>query len=251
MKGIPIGLRTFAGLALTVAAVLIFAPGPATAQDVPPAESTAVADLYKLEDLLPEMSPAELGSIKDIASWCLDMGRLFKDRLAEARKKIDLQREMKKVEIKGLEVRQKQAAQAKDEAGKKAVAAEMKAQRIELDILDAIKELAQQEEALGGDLEAAGKSLRSLAGDFRDLADNRSSALRALEKAKEEALQAALPEPKLVIDYGANEKAQRAVSDAGKNLKDLGDRMIKVSKARQGVASAWERLEKARTEKAK
>ena len=41
----------------------------------------------------------------------------------------------------------------------------------------------------------------------------------------------------------------KAIGEAGKNVKDLGDRLMKLSKARQGLVSAWEKLEKAKAEK--
>ncbi|RPJ03249.1 MAG: hypothetical protein EHM31_01410 [Candidatus Aminicenantes bacterium] len=249
MSGMPEKGRIFAAGAAAVAAALLLIPGTSLAQESPPKEITAVSALYKLESLLPEMSSGEIGTIKDIASWCLDMAQYFKDRLADARKQVDQQRETKRAEIKALESRVKSAGQAKDESAKKALAAEVKAQKAELDILDALKDITTQEEALSGDFDAAGKSLRSLAGSFQDLTDNRNDALRAYERASQEAAQAGLAAPALVIGYPANDKAMKAIGEAGKNVRDLGDRMMKLSKARQGLVGAWEKLEKAKTEK--
>ncbi|RPI97932.1 MAG: hypothetical protein EHM31_12690 [Candidatus Aminicenantes bacterium] len=231
------------------AAVLALIPALAAGQEAQTTEITRVTDLYKLENLLPEMSSGEIGTIKDLAAWCLDMSKYFRDRLAESRKQVDLQRETKRAEIKALEARVKSAGRAKDEASKKALAAEVKVQKAELEVLDAVKEIADQEGAAAGDFEAAGKSLRDLSGAFQDLSDNRSDAQRTYERAREEAAAAGLAVPQLVIGYPANDKAMKSVNDAGKYVKDLGDRLQKVSKARQSLVGAWEKLEKARTEK--
>jgi len=249
MSGILEKGRILAIGAAAFTAALLLVPASSVTQEAQTTEITAVTDLYKLERLLPEMSSAELGTIKDIAAWCLDMAQYFKDRLVDARNQVDLQRETKRAEIKALEARVKSAGQAKDEAAKKALGAEVKAQKAELDILDALKDITMQEQAISGDFDAAGKSLRSLVGSFQDLTDSRNDALRAHERAAQEAAQAGLATPALVIGYPANNKAMKAISEAGKNVKDLGDRLMKLSKARQGLVSAWEKLEKAKAEK--
>jgi len=234
---------------ILAATVLVLMPALAAGQEAQTTEITRVTDLYRLESLLPEMSSGEIGTIRDLAGWCLDMSKYFRDRLAEPRKQADLQRETKKAEIKALEARVKSAGQAKDEASKKALAAEVKVQKAELDILDAVKEIAVQEGAAAGDFEAAGKSLRDLSGAFQDLSVNRGDAQRTYERAREEAAAAGLAVPALVVSYPANDKAMKSINDAGKNVKDLGDRLQKVSKARQSLVGAWEKLEKARAER--
>ncbi len=249
MRGIPEKARMFVLALAAFAAALLLIPAAAAAQESLPTEITVVTDLYKLESLLPEMSSGELSTIKDIAGWCQDMAQYFKGRLADARIQVDLQRETKRAEIKALEARVKSAGQVKDEASKKALAAEVKTQKAELDILDALKDMTIQEDAISGDFDAAGRSLRNLAGSFQDLTDNRNDALRVFEKASEEAAQAGAMAPALVVGYPANGKAMMAISDAGKNLKDLGDRLMKLSKARQGLVSAWEKLEKTKAGK--
>lgn len=242
-------LRSRALRTATLAAALALTPIWASGQEVAATETVVVTDLYELESLLPDMPSGELDSVRNIASWCLEMSRVFDGRLAEARTRIDFQRDLKKVEIKGLEVRQKAAGKAKDDESRKALEAEVKVQKAELDVLNAIKDVADQEQALVKDLEAAGKVLRGLAGDFDGLAGNRSSARRAWEKAKDQAEQAGLPAPALVIGYGANDKAMRSIGDAGKDLKGLGDRLMKLAKARQGLVGAWERMEKTKAER--
>jgi len=249
MSGILKKSGYFAAGAAAFAAIFLLFPGAALAQESLPTEITVVTGLYKLESLLPEMSSGELGTIKDISSWCLDMAQYFKDRLTDARKQVDLQRETKRAEIKALEARVKSAGKAKDGAAKKALEAEVKAQKVELEILDALKDITTQEDALSGDFDAAGRSLRSLAGSFQDLTDSRNDALRAYERASQEAAQAGLAAPALVIGYPANDKAMKSIGEAGKNVKDLGDRLMKLSKARQGLVGAWEKLEKAKAGK--
>ncbi len=249
MNNRSLSVRTRALRPALAAAVLVLMPALAAAQEAPTTEITRVTDLYKLEDLLPGMSSGEIGTIKDLAAWCLDMSKHFRERLAEARARVGLQRETKRAEIKALEARVKSAGQAKDAASKKALAAEVKIQKAELAVLDAVKEIADQEGAAAGDFEAAGKSLRDLAGTFQGLSDNRSDALRTYERAAEEAAAAGLAAPRLVIGYTANDKAMKSINDAGKSIKDLGDRLQKVSKARQSLVGAWESLDKARAEK--
>jgi hypothetical protein len=249
MSQFTVNIRSRAGRVAALAASLALAPFLSFGQYVGATENIVVTDIFKLENLLPEMSSAELGSLKDIASWCQEMSRYLGDRLAEARKQIDFQRDLKKVEIKGLEVRQKAAGKAKDAEAKDALGSEIKAQKAELEVLDAVKDMAEQEEGLAKDFAAAAKSLRGLATDFSDLAGNRSAALRALDKARAEAEQAGLPAPEPVIDYAANDKAMKSIGDAGKDVKELGDRLMKLSKARQGLAGAWEKMEKAKADK--
>jgi hypothetical protein len=225
------------------AAALILLPASSIAQESRAGNISKVTELYSLEGLLPVMSSGEIGSTKDISAWCLDMARSFKDRLADAQKQVDLQREAKRAEIRALEARTKSAGKAKDEETKRQLAQEAKVQRLELDILDSVKELTDQEAAASGDFEAAGKSLRTLVGAYQDLSENRDDAMRKHDNAVEAAAQDGLATPALVIGYPANEKALKALSDAGKNINDLGERLMKVSKARLALLNAWEKLE--------
>ena len=230
------------------ATVLFGLPALSAAQESPVGQITVVTDLYKFEDLLPGKSPVELETVKDIASWCLDMAGRYRARLSDARDRVDLQREAKRAEIKALEARAKSAAKSQDEVLKKQLDQELRNQRAELDILDAVKELAVQENAAAGDFEAAGKSLRSLAEAYRDLADNRERAVRQFERAVEEAAQAGLEKPLAPgPDFPVNDRASKVLSEAGKNVNDLGERMMKLGKARQGLVIAYEKLEKAKT----
>jgi hypothetical protein len=229
-----------------LAAALVLIPALSNGQEGQTNQITVVTDLYKLDGLLPEMKSGDLGTIRDIASWCLDMAELFRGRLADARTQVDLQREAKKSEIKALEARVKGAGKAKDELSKKALSAEVKAQKAELDILNSVKDVATQEESAAGDFEAAGKSLRDLVGAFQDLSDNREDALRDYDRARDEAAQAGLKTPELVIGYQENGKVQKALAEAGKKIKDLGERLTKLSKARQDLVGAWEKLEMAK-----
>jgi len=233
-----------------VAAVVLMVPALAAAQETQTTAMSAVTDLYSLESLLPTLTSSEVGNIKDIAAWCSDMAALFKGRLADAVKQIDLQREAKRAEIKALDARAKAAGKIKDEAEKARLGKEAKLHRAELDILDAVKELTVQEAAAAGDFEAAGRSLRNLVSGFQDLGDNRDKAIRTHEKAVEEATAAGLTPPAPPgPDYPANGKPYKALGDAGKNVNDLGERLMKLAKARQGVVNAWEKLEKAKAGK--
>ncbi len=248
MRTDRLNLRTVAAWTATLAAVLFGLPALAAAQESPVGQITVVTDLYKFEDLLPGKTPVELETVKDIASWCLDMAGRYKARLADARGHVDLQREAKRAEIKALEARAKSAAKSQDEALKKQLDQELKNQRAELDILDAVKELSVQENAAAGDFEAAGKSLRSLAEAYRDLGDNRERAVRQYERAVEEAAQAGLEKPPAPgPDFPVNGRASKILGEAGKNVNDLGERMMKLGKARQGLVTAYEKLEKAKT----
>ena len=147
MRGILEKGRMFAVGMAAFAAALLLIPAASMAQESQTTEITVVTDLYKLESLLPEMSSGELGTIKDIAAWCLDMAQYFKDRLADARKQVDLQRGDEKGRDQGARSAGEVGRQAKDEAAKKALAAEVKAQKAELDILDALKDMTTQEDA--------------------------------------------------------------------------------------------------------
>jgi hypothetical protein len=243
-------LRRSAGRLAVFAAVLLALPAVAAAQESQAQTMSAVADQHSLENLLPTMTSSEIGSIKDIAAWCLDMAATFKGRLSDASKQIDLQRAAKRAEIKALEARAKAAGKTKDDAEKTQLTLQVRTQKLELDILDAVKELTAQEAAAANDFEAASKSLRDLVSAFRDLGDNREKAVRNHEKAVEEATAAGLAAPLMPgPDYPANEKPYRMMNDAGKNVNDLGERLMKVAKARQGVLSAWGKLEGSKTGK--
>jgi len=241
-------LRMSAAWMGVIAAALILFPAISVAQDTQPDEISVVTDLYDLESLLPVMSSAELGSVKDISAWCLSMAKSFKARLADAQDEIGLQRETKRAEIKTLEARVKAAGKEKNEDLKKALAAELREQRFELDILDAVKELTAQEAAASGDFEAAGKSLKSLVAAYKNLSEDREDAGRVLERAIEEAGQSGIAAPGLEINYSRNETALKVFGEAGKNVNDLGERLIKVAKARQGLLKAWQRLIEAKAE---
>jgi len=226
-----------------ITALMLMLSVSAAAQESQATTMSAVTDLYSLESLLPTMTSSEVGDIKDIAAWCLDMAAFYRGRLADASKQIDLQREAKRAEIKALDARAKAAGKTKDDAEKTRLSQEAKLHRLELDVLDAVKELTVQEAAAAGDFEAAGKSLRNVVSAFQDLGDNRDKAVRTHEKAVEEATAAGLTPPVPPgPDFPANEKPYKNLSDAGKNVNDLGERLMKLSKARQGVLNAWEKL---------
>jgi DNA repair exonuclease SbcCD ATPase subunit len=232
------------------AVALALLPTAILAQGTQTDKISAVTELYSFESLLPAMSSGDLGTMRDIASWCLDMANLFKTRLADAQKQVDLQREAKRAEIKALEARAKGAGKAKADVEKAQYNQEIRTQKAELDILDAVKELTVQESAASADFEAAGKSIKNVAEAYRDLKDNHERAERDHEKAIESAAQAGLAAPTPPgPDYPANDKGPKALSEAGKNISDLGQRLMKLAKARQGVLSAWEKQEKAKVGK--
>ena len=232
------------------AAVLLVLPAVGAAQEDQATTMSAVTDIYVLENLLPTLTSSEVGNIKDIAEWCLDMAGFFKGRLGDPSKQIDLHREAKRAEIKALDARAKAAGKTKDDAEKVRLSQEARLHRLELDILDAVKELTVQEAAAANDFEAAGKSLRDLVSAFQDLGDNREKAVRNHEKAVEEATAAGLTAPLMPgPDYPANEKPYKALGDAGKNVNDVGERLMKLAKARQGVLAAWAKLESSKAAK--
>jgi hypothetical protein len=73
-------------------------------------------------------------------------------------------------------------------------------------------------------LEKAGGTLDQFAAAYGNLSGNRGGARG--------------------IDYAMNEKALKSFGEAGSKLKDVGDRLDKVAKARQKLNKAWpKRLE--------
>jgi hypothetical protein len=234
--------RSASGLAVFAAALLLW-PAGLSAQENASERMSTVGDHYTFEALLPEMSTASLRSARDLAEWCMSMAKSFKDRTFETLRQIDLQREAKRAEIKALEAREKGAGKAKDAALKKEMQGAVRQQKLELDILDAVKGMTAQESAIAGELEAAGRELEGLVEGFRDLAQGRRDALNAYEQAVRTAAEAGLAAPAPpAIDTALNERALKALGEVGKDIKAIGDRFEKIAKERQGLLKAWQKM---------
>jgi hypothetical protein len=224
-----------------VAAALMTSPMTAAAQ-VPAKESiSAVTEDYSFERLFPAMTPEGITSTRDMADWCLNAAKIYKTRAAEIQKQIDLQREAKKAEIQALEARAKAASNVKDDATKKKLESVVKEEKVELQILDSVKKLSQNEASIADQYESAGKAFRNLADSYDTLARTRESALEGFEKAARVAAEEGMPAPMPPVNYEINEKALKNLAEAGRNMKQLGERMEKVSRARQDLLKNWKK----------
>jgi hypothetical protein len=233
--------RTLVLCAALAASALTVSPMTATAQETTKQTISAVTEDYSFEGLLPAMSPEGISTTRDMAAWYLNAAQSFKTRAAEIQKKIDLQREAKKAEIKALEARAKAAATVKDQAAKKKLENIAKEQKLELEILDSVKKLSENEASIADQYESTGKTFQSLADAYDTLNKKRESALKEYEKTVQAAAEEDRPAPMPAVNYDLNQKALKALADAGKNLKQLGERMEKVAKARQDLLQNWKK----------
>lgn len=207
------------------AAVLAAGPAAAAGQDVPavPLEVlTSVTEAYALQDLLPLMPPAVAAGLESVASWCRAMAESFKDHSSGTVKRIGFQRDAKSGEIKILESRAKEAGAVKDEALKKELEDLAGVQKLDREVLDAIKDMAEAELEAAERLEEARKAVDEFLAAYRDLARNRAEARG--------------------IDYAENEAALKSFEEAGKKIKNAGERLEDVAKARRDLNKAWQKL---------
>ncbi len=228
------------------AITLALLPSGSFAQQSAGERMSSVTEDYSFEVLLPAMSPEDLASIRNVANWCVSMARSSQVRAEQIKIQIDPQSEAKKAEIKALEARAKAAGAAKDEVLKKQLEASVKEQKLQSDILDAVKKLSENEASIAGEYESAGKALESLTSSYESLANGRESVLKNHEKAVEAAKQAGLTPPALLIDYEMNNQALKSLGEAGSKIKGLGEKMDNLAKARQELVNNWKKLSEAR-----
>jgi hypothetical protein len=233
--------KTLALCAALAAAALTVFPMTATAQETAKQTISEVTEDYSFEGLLPAMSPEGITTTRDMAVWYLNAAESFKTRAAAIQKQIDLQREAKKAEIKALEARAKSAGKVKDDATKKKLENFAKEQKLELDILDSVKKLSENEASIADQYESTGKALQNLADSYDAISKTRESALEDYKKSVQAAAAAEVPARIPPVNYELNEKALKSLAEAGKNMKQLGERMEKVAKAREELLKNWKK----------
>jgi hypothetical protein len=215
---------TLAGWLAAMAATLVLLPALSAGQESQASQTekfSSVTDQYSFEVLLPLMPQAAADDSRYLASWCQVMARSFREHSGGTQKQIDFQRDAKKAEIKVLENRAKAAGAVQDEALKKDLEKMVEVQKLDSDILDSIKDMAEAEMAAAIDFEKAADSLDKLVDAYGDLSRNRGVASG--------------------IDYAMNEKALKSFGDAGSKLKDVGERLDRVAKARRDLNKAWQK----------
>jgi DNA repair exonuclease SbcCD ATPase subunit len=233
--------KTLGLCTVAFAAALALFPIGTAAQQATSQMISAVTEDYSFEMLFPAMSTEGIASTREMAAWYLNASRSYKDRAAEIQKQIDLQREAKKAEIQALEARVKAADKVKDKELKKKLEAAVKEQKMEKDILDSVKKLSENEASIADQYEEAGEALESFAASYETLAKTRESVLEEHAKTIKAATEAGLPASMPPVDYKMNEKALKSLAEAGKKLRELGDRMEKVAKARQELLNHWKK----------
>ena len=209
---------TVCAAALALWPVLLFGQ---EGQATPTEKFSSVTEEYTFEGLLPLLPQAVADGAKGVTSWCKAMAKSLREHSGETSNQIDHQREAKKAEIKVLENRAKAAEDVKDEALKKETEKMVEYHKLDLDILDSVKDMSEAENEAANDLEKAGEALDQFVGAYGDLSGNRRGARG--------------------IDYAMNEKALKSFEEAGSKLKDAGERLNKVAKARQELNKAWQK----------
>jgi len=235
--------KTLALCLTLVGAAFAIAPPTSAAQETT-SKMSVVTDQYSFEGLFPGMSPEGISTTRDMAVWYVNAAQSYKDRSAAIKRQIDLHREAKRAEIKALEARAEAAGKVKDQATKKKLEAAVKEQKLELEILNSVKKLSENEASIADQYQSTGEAFQKLADAYDNLTKTRESAMKDYEKMAEAAAKEDLPAPMPAVNYDLNQKALEALADAGENLRQLGARMEKVSKAREDLLKKWEKAEK-------